>query len=210
MNFAKWFLSLPSSAKFRTIHSDEAYVTLSLPSNKQNNRLWSTECPNQAIELPLHDQKVLVWCAISSERIYGPYFFEESVNQQNYLAMLKFYFWTRHLHMPDYKNYYFQQDGATPHTASIVQNFLFSKFKSKFIDKTKWPPYSPDLNVCDFFLWGYLKAKVYNPLPKNLDDLKMNITREIKKINKKMLNSAFCNFEKRCQLIISADGGHIE
>ena len=34
--------------------------------------------------------------------------------------------------------------------------------------------------------------------------------REIKKISKDALNSVFLNFEKKCNLIISADGGHIE
>jgi hypothetical protein len=76
--------------------------------------------------------------------------------------------------------YYFQQDGASPHTSKKAQNYLRSKFGEKFIDKKKWPPRSPDLNPCDYFLWGYLKSRVYNPLPKDLDDLKANIEREIK------------------------------
>lgn len=71
-------------------------------------------------------------------------------------------------------------------------------------------PRSPDLNPCDFYLWGHLKAKVYNPQPKTLDDLKTNILREIKKIPSDVLKSTFLNLEKRCNLIISADGGHIE
>ena len=71
-------------------------------------------------------------------------------------------------------------------------------------------PRSPDLNPCDYFLWGYLKGRVYNPLPKTLNDLKVNIKREIKNINGQMLKKVFVNFEKRCKLIISAEGGHIE
>jgi hypothetical protein len=73
-----------------------------------------------------------------------------------------------------------------------------------------WPARSPDLNPCDFYLWGHLKAVVYNPLPKTLEDLKANITREIKKIPKNVLNSVFLNLENRCKKIISAQGGHIE
>ena len=73
-----------------------------------------------------------------------------------------------------------------------------------------WPPRSPDLNPCDFYLWGYLKSVVYNPLPKTLDDLKANIVREIKKISKDVLTSVFLNFEKSCNLTINAYGAHIE
>ena len=46
-----------------------------------------------------------------------------------------------------------------------------------------WPPRSPDLNPCDFYLWSHLKSMAYNPLPKTLDDLKANIEGEIENIS---------------------------
>jgi hypothetical protein len=51
---------------------------------------------------------------------------------------------------------------------------------------------------------------VFNPLPKTLNELKANIEREIKNISKNILKSTFLNFQKKCELIISAEGGHIE
>jgi len=57
---------------------------------------------------------------------------------------------------------------------------------------------------------GLFEGTVYSPLPKTLDDLKTNIEREIKNINKKTLKNVFENFEKICNLVISAEGGHIE
>ena len=63
----------------------------------------------------------------------------------------------------------------------------------------QWPPRSPDRNTCDYFLWGYLKAKVNKPLPKTLDDLKENTAREIQKINTPVLKSTLSNF-KSCNL----------
>lgn len=210
VKFASWFLSLPKNSHEWFVFSDEAYFYLTQSINKQNNRMWLESRPIDWIERPLHDKKVLVWCAISAAKIYGPYFFEETVNQHNYLDMLRIFFWPKHLRTESYKNYYFQQDGATPHTADLVQEWLSSKLLDKFIDKTQWPPRSPDLNPCDYFLWGYLKSKVYNPLPKNLNDLKSNIEREIKKINREMLKSTMLNFEKRCTLLITVKGEHIE
>ncbi len=98
----------------------------------------------------------------------------------------------------------------TPHTADATQTWLKSKFSKKFVDKKMWPPRSPDLNPCNFYLWGHLKSVVYNPLPKTLDDLKANIRREIKKIPKDVLNSVFFNLEKRCKSNLEKNGGHIE
>ena len=209
-NFALWFLNLPAATLYNMIFSDEAYFYLTLPVNKQNNRQWSESQPYVGVEQPLYDKKILAWCAISVDRVFGPYFFETSVNQENYLDMLKKFFWPMILRTPNYKKYYFQQDGATPHTAIAVQTWLSGKFGKQFINKDSWPPRSPDLNPCDFYLWGYLKARVYNPLPKTLEDLKANITREIENISKKTLESTFLNFKKRCELLITAQGGHIE
>lgn len=208
--FATWFLKKPQKTKDYLICSDEAYFSLTLPLNHQNNRIWSESQPCVGVEVPLHDQKILVWCAISANRVFGPYYFEDTVDQHNYLEMLKKDFWPKVLRTADYEKYHFQQDGATPHTATAVQTWLGQSFKEKFINKNLWPPRSPDLNPCDFFLWGHLKEVVYNPLPKTLDELKANLEREIKKISPETLKNVFSNFKKRCEFVISSNGGHIE
>lgn len=207
LDFCMWFKSLPKVTILRLICSDEAYFYLTETVNKQNNRLWLKTRPTNGVERPLYDQKVLVWCAMSSERIYGPYFFDSTVTEERYISMLKFFFWPKVVR-EDYTKYYFQQDGASPHRGNKVQKYLKGKFGDKFIDKNSWPPRSPDLNPCDFFLWGYLKSRVYNPLPNNLDELKDNIIREIKKIDKKIQKDTFLNFSKRCDLVVDAQGGH--
>lgn len=210
VTFAEWINSLPETDIEFMNFSDEAYFYLTESVNKQNNRMWLKERPVDWIEKPLQDAKVLVWCAISAKKIYGPYFFETTVNQHTYLDMLETFFWPKHLRTADYKKYYFQQDGATAHTATMVQNWLKSKIGDKFMDKKKWPPRSPDLNPCDYFLWGYLKARVYSPLPKTLDQLKANIEREIKKIKPEILKNVYGNLKKRCNLVIENFGGHFE
>ena len=68
----------------------------------------------------------------------------------------------------------------------------------------KWPPYSPDLNPLDFFLWGYLKSRVYrSPYPKTVEELKKSIRSECGKITKDMIVSAVENFNARMQYVIS-------
>ena len=68
----------------------------------------------------------------------------------------------------------------------MVQQWLTSKFSDKFIANQIWTLISQDLKPCGYFLWGYLKGRVYNPLPKKLNDLKVNIERDFKNINEKM------------------------
>ncbi len=88
LEFARWFLSKPENITQYFIVSDEAYFYLKEALNKQNDRMWSESRPDEWIEAPLHDEKIHVWCAISAKRIFGPFYFEESVKAINYSEML--------------------------------------------------------------------------------------------------------------------------
>jgi hypothetical protein len=52
----------------------------------------------------------------------------------------------------------------------------------------KWPPRSPDLTPCDFFLWSYVKEQVFvPPLPLDTDELKLRITAAVGTVDRNML-----------------------
>jgi len=85
---------------------------------------------------------------------------------------------------PNNGTLWFQQDGATPHTVVISIAALRRLFPQRVISlfgDVPWPPRSPDLTAPDFFLWGYLKSKVYITRPRALHALKENIREEITK-----------------------------
>ena len=47
-----------------------------------------------------------------------------------------------------------------------------------------WPPRSPDLTPCDFFLWGYVKDNAYKPpLPQNVRELQDRIPAAVQTID---------------------------
>ena len=48
----------------------------------------------------------------------------------------------------------------------------------------EWPPRSPDLTPCDYFLWGHLKNKVYATPPISVDNLRICITAEVNILKK--------------------------
>ncbi|GBN87817.1 hypothetical protein AVEN_247069-1 [Araneus ventricosus] len=68
-------------------------------------------------------------------------------------------------------------------------------------------PFSPDLTPCGFFLWGYLKSKVYLG---GLTTLKGNILRTVLSIPGDMLLSAVENVVYEMQCVIQEKGGHTE
>jgi hypothetical protein len=62
----------------------------------------------------------------------------------------------------DWQRWYgcFQQDGATAHTANNSMRVLWEVFGDRIIRAGFWP-LSLDLSICDLYLWGNLKGKVY-------------------------------------------------
>ena len=70
----------------RIIFSDESTFHISGKVNKQNVRIWGTEKPTIPLEHVRDSPKVNVFCAISSKKVYGSYFFKDkSVQGASYL-----------------------------------------------------------------------------------------------------------------------------
>ena len=200
------------------IMSDEAHFHLNGTVNKQNLRYWAPENPRNIHERPLHSARVTVWCAVAPFGVIGPYFFEEdgvtvTVNSERYIHMLNNFLRPelrrRRINM---RNVYFQQDGATAHTAHAPMNVLRNMFPGCLISRfgdVPWPPRSPDMSSCDFFLWGYLKGRVYTHKPRNLGELKDAIRQEVLKIDQQLLAQAMDDFKQRIENCIQEDGRHL-
>ena len=103
---------------------------------------------------------------------------------------------------------WFQQDGATAHMArasmTVVRQMFPQHVVSRFGD-VPWPPRSPDLSACDFFLWGYLKSKVYVRKPRTVD-LKVPIREEIATVPQEILVNVMQNFEERLWTYVRQEG----
>ena len=113
----------------------------------------------------------------------------------------------------DLSQIWFQQDGATCHTAGATLRWLQSVFNDRLISKkcdVEWGPRSPDMNPLDFFLWGFLKDRVYEGNPETLDQLKRNITREVRAISPAIRERVTNNFKKRLDACLKAKGRHME
>jgi len=75
----------------------------------------------------------------------------------------------------------------------------------------KWPPRSPDLTVCDFFLCGYVKDRDYVPtLPATVDELQERITAAVKSDTPDMLQRFRPEQYYRIDVCGVKRGGHIE
>jgi hypothetical protein len=72
--------------------------------------------------VPLHNQKIGVWCAITASRIVGPIIFENTINSEWYVSDILRPF--SDSITEEEKTYgYYMQDGATAHTATFPLMF---------------------------------------------------------------------------------------
>jgi hypothetical protein len=108
---------------------------------------------------------------------------------------------------------WFQQDGAAAHTAPNSMNVLGEIFTGRLVSLRSdvgWPARSPDLSICDFFLWGYLKEKVLKHRPHTLPELKEGIIVEGDTIPREMCERAVQIFRDRLQQCVAANGRQLE
>jgi transcriptional regulator with XRE-family HTH domain len=199
----------------RIIWSDEAVFTLAETVNRHNCVYWESENSGHFVEIDsLGAEKVMVWAGVWSGGRIGPFFFDSSVNGENYRRMLENEVIPRLAEMrDDYRNYFiFQQDGAPAHYARSVRNLLDETF-TEWIGRRgpiEWPARSPDLTVADFFLWGYLKDQVFARGPETIDELKAIITEEFNRIPQEMIAKACRSVSTRLELCIDIDGQQIK
>jgi hypothetical protein len=189
------------------LFTDEAWFHLSGYANSQNYRTWRTENPHNFTETHLHPQKIGVRCAISRRRIIGPLFFETSINAEAYQELIQQFIT---LLKVDERDCWFQQDSATSHIAACTMVILHECFGENVISKGLWPPRSPDLASPGFFLWSYLKDTVYRSNPRDLKQLKMNITHSIEEVNEGTLRNVARNMVKRVDKCIEINGQNFQ
>ena len=115
--------------------SDEAHFSLSGHANSKNSVFWGSEVPDEILQMPLHSAKCTAWVAISKHGIIGPFWFENdvgetvTVNKERYIVVLnKFWRALGARRGMRREEQWFQQDGATPHTANITMEWLDHRF----------------------------------------------------------------------------------
>ena len=199
------------------VFSDEAHFSLNEFVNKQNCRIWSDTNPQETLQTPLHPEKCTVWCGLHAGGIIGPYFFKNeagarvTVNGDRYRTMINDFLF-ENMDDIDPDEMWFQQDGATCHTAIATIDLLKSKFGDKLISRNgpvNWPARSCDLPPLDYFLWSYVKPLVYADKPATIDALEANIVRVLRDIRPAVLEKVAKNWTSRMRSVKNSRSGHM-
>ena len=88
----------------------------------------------------MHPQRVTVWCGFWYGGIIGTFFLENeqgaavTVNGERYRAMLNEFLFPK-IEEDDMDDIWFQQDGATCHTANVTIDLLRTDFENRIISR---------------------------------------------------------------------------
>ena len=113
------------------------------------------------------------------------------------------------------KELFFQHDGDPLHFGTQVRESLNENMPDRWIGRRgtiDWPPRSPDLTPIDYFLWIYMKNKVYKRKFRKMEELKSRIKEEFDalKSNKPMLKRIASSINTRVSECIKQNGEKID
>ena len=226
-DFSQWILQRCNrDQRFirNLVIGDEAAFALNEGANRKNNVHYapSRHPPAFNFEKRCSREKVTVWVGLCGNGVVlGPFFFDANVNGQTYLRMINEQVVPQlENNFPRQENGMFRylwwaQDGAPAHRLGAVTDRLRELFHQRVIamhQAVEWPPRSPDLTPCDFFLWGYLKDRVFVTPPGTLQELRERIQVEVDRLraNPEQVRQVMNGIQRRCQLCLERGGGHIE
>jgi hypothetical protein len=159
ITFCQWFLqhcstnpNCPASVLF----------TRDGTQNFHNQHVWADTNPNATLQSS-HQQRfsVNIWAGIVGDHLLGPHVLPNRLTGQNYGHFLRT---TLPAFLDDipvvlHRGLYFMHDGAPAHFSVCAHRNLNAHYRGHWTGRggpIAWPPRSPDLNLLDFFLWGYL------------------------------------------------------
>ena len=211
--FCTWLLSHNEDFPQKIIWTDEKLWHLNIHPNRQNVRYWSVNDPEIEVECKqMGGPKIMCWAGLIDGKIMLHWFnVNENVNQTVYLDMLQKILWPKVRNVSSRKAYWFQQDGATAHTALTVREWLESKFDHRIISRfapVPWPARSPDLSPLDYWLWSFLSETLHKNHSHltSIEELKSAVENIVSSISSETVRKAVQNVRRRAVICHQQEG----
>lgn len=221
VEFCRWFLrqhhEIPSFVS-NVLVTDESTFTRDGINNCHNTHIWSVENPHAVRRGHFQQRYSLnVWAGLVNGQLIGPFVLPHRLTGNDYLHFLE-------NSLPELledvplnvrRNMWFLHDGAPAHFSHLVREHLNNIFENKVIGRggpVPWPPRSPDLTPMDFYLWGLMKAMVYNTEIVDLEDLRNRVQAAAAEIRQQGLGLAEYveSWVRRARLCIQQVGANFE
>ena len=214
VNCAKHIRSTLLNEDWRDIYAveDETYVNLNPRRSKAQNRTWipkdSPRC--QVVKPSLNDKKCLLIVAFTPNRRFSLTVLPkgQTLDAQGMIEFIRTTgnkWRTLRSHPIHLNQLLWQMDNARPHSARATQAYLQQRQV-----RTVWQsPYSPDLNLCDRFLFSWLKNDLSDQRFQNHEDLEKAALRALRNMSEEALVNQVEKLLAHCQSVIDHGGDYI-
>jgi len=192
---------------------DECWVYRYDSETKQMSSQWSTASsppPKKARQVKSNARTMLIAFIDIGGLVrheYGPR--GQTVNKEFHKTVLQPLRNAVRRHRPEkwrYGNWILHHDDAPAHRAVTTNEFLAKQNLSSL----SHPPYSPDLALCDFFLFLQLKKTMKGCRFDYTENIQANTTRQLRAITKSDYQKCFCQWQERWNKCIQAQGHYFE
>lgn len=203
-------LSLGDAVYSRYVVEDETWIDFCGHRTKSENRVWIPKsAPRPQVPRPaLTSKKTLTLLAFSSNKRFSvrALSYGTSIDSAEYVAFVRNTGnrWrslrANPIHLRDVL---WQHDNARPHTSAATKEF----FQQRQV-KTIWQaPYSPDLNLCDRWLFNLLKTELRKEEYKSEKEVENAALRVLRRVDEAYFQHELAKLLQHCEAVISC-GGH--
>ena len=153
--FANWLrTNFRKEDTLRILFSDEKFFDIDGVYNSQNDRVWAVDRADADKKGGIKQRrkfpwKVMVWLGTCSKGITPLMILDEGTVDYTVYIKKVLPVALKYGNETFGRDWVFQQNGATPHSHHLTQQWCRDNFPS-FNDNDCWPPDSPDLNPLDY------------------------------------------------------------
>jgi histone-lysine N-methyltransferase SETMAR len=191
---------------------DETWIPFDIGGCKEDNKVWiAPQTPRPHVLRPqmTFRKTMLSLVFTGNKKIHADVTFNgETVDSERFISFVHKTgeLWRMLRTDPTHlKDLLWMHDNARPHTAAVTKEFL----ERRKVTLVMQSPYSPDLNLCDRWLFKEIK--------KNLKNFKMNSSHDVldavlnvfRAIPEERFKRELEKLEEHCHQVILANGGYV-
>lgn len=191
---------------------DETWVSFDPLLPKQENKCWlaNGQQRHTIVRPKLTNRKaLLLLCFTGNKKVviealpYG-----ETVDSQRYITFLKKVgdnWRTLRRDSTRLNEVHFQHDNARPHTSAATRTFI----ERRGVTMVPQPPYSPDYNLCDRWLFAALKTKLKKMTFRSAEEVKVAALQAFDEIPENRFPSELIKLRDHLNAVILKHGDYI-
>jgi transposase len=198
----------------RLVVVDEKWIYFRDVGTKNSNRAWvPQDDKNNRPTIPRrlqHEKKCMFLLAFCFDGKFVLHMLPHSatvdgVVYQEFLTKVRHSFHRRVTNPLDWNEIILQHDNARPHTAAPVREIL----NRKGVRLLHQPPYSPDFNILDRWIFARIENSRRGKNFKSEDEISAHITADLSTVSEDETKNAFNKLKNDLQLIIDRGGAYL-